>query len=159
MAKHRYEHTPQQVKHFQSAVGQLSAGYRNNNPPESHYASHPIPHEQKLAAHVFPEERYEHLRSKTENWSRAIFDKDDDDTTRDGVDEGDSTNGKETISSGSTHTVESTQLNVFITEDELSVESLEDEGVTKSSSVKRQTGRTVRVCGNNPRILLQIQQP
>ena len=73
----RSEHTPVQIKHFQTAAGQLSAGYRNNNPPESFYDHHPIPSEQKLAAHAFPDEQYELKKSKTENWSRAIFDKDE----------------------------------------------------------------------------------
>ena len=135
----RSEHTPQQVKHFQSVIGQLSAGYRNNNPPDSHYGNHPIPHEQKLAAHAFPEEQYEHLRSKTENWSRAIFDKNDD-TTPDA--ELRKTNEKETVSSGSTHTVDSMPLNVFLTEDDVTVESLEDAEVTESGSIKSQTDKT-----------------
>jgi len=152
----RSEHTPQQVKHFQSVIGQLSAGYRNNNPPDSHYGNHPIPHEQKLAAHAFPEEQYEHLRSKTENWSRAIFDKNDD-TTPDA--ELRKTNEKETVSSGSTHTVDSMPLNVFLTEDDVTVESLEDEEVTESGSIKSQTDKTTIISStkseraiNNPSV-------
>ena len=94
------------MKNFQAAVGQLSSGYRNNNPPENFYDSvHAIPTEQKLASshgphkecplsaiivnhyyyrtydspnhRAFPNEQYEYLRAKTENWSRAIFDKEE----------------------------------------------------------------------------------
>ena len=93
----RSEHTPVQIKQFQTAVGQLSAGYRNNNPPESFYDHHPIPSEQKLAAHAFPDEQYEFKKSKTENWSRAIFDKDEEQET-DVTDTGDIGNVKYTLS-------------------------------------------------------------